>query len=139
MAAEMLGVNFGWFFGSYEYGTNLGMKIAGVPLLIGLNWALLTFATASISQWVSKYKAIQIMIGSGLMLLLDIAMEYNAPRFDFWEFEHGVIPLENYISWFFLAAILQVIYHLLKLEGNVKIALHLYGSQLVFFSYFIWF
>ena len=31
---EFLGVNFGLIFGSYSYGDNLGLKIAGVPLII---------------------------------------------------------------------------------------------------------
>ena len=43
MLAEWLGVNFGLLFGDYAYGQNLGPKLDGVPFLIGVNWALLTF------------------------------------------------------------------------------------------------
>ena len=38
MIAEILGVNYGLIFGKYDYGDNLGLKLLGVPLLIGLNW-----------------------------------------------------------------------------------------------------
>ncbi|MGB0280492.1 MAG: carotenoid biosynthesis protein, partial [Flavobacteriaceae bacterium] len=35
MAVELLGVNYGLIFGQYVYGDNLGVKVGGVPLLIG--------------------------------------------------------------------------------------------------------
>ena len=43
MGVELLGVNFGLIFGQYVYGDNLGVKVGGVPLLIGANWVMLTF------------------------------------------------------------------------------------------------
>ena len=50
MIAEILGVNYGLIFGKYDYGDNLGLKLLGVPLLIGLNWVVLTFICGSISN-----------------------------------------------------------------------------------------
>ena len=44
MIAEILGVNYGLIFGKYDYGDNLGLKLLGVPLLIGLNWVVLTLS-----------------------------------------------------------------------------------------------
>ena len=35
MGVELLGVNYGLIFGQYVYGNNLGVKLGGVPLLIG--------------------------------------------------------------------------------------------------------
>ena len=49
MFAEWLGVNYGILFGDYAYGANFGPKLDGVPFLIGINWALLTFITATIT------------------------------------------------------------------------------------------
>ena len=39
---EALGVNYGLIFGNYSYGENLGQKFIGVPIIICVNWALLT-------------------------------------------------------------------------------------------------
>ena len=47
MAVELLGVNYGLIFGQYVYGDNLGVKVGGVPLLIGANWVMLTFITGA--------------------------------------------------------------------------------------------
>lgn len=43
MIAEILGVNFGIIFGEYEYLDNLGIKIFGVPIIIGVQWILFNF------------------------------------------------------------------------------------------------
>ena len=40
LSAEIIGVNFGFLFGQYQYGSTLGIKWMGVPLIIGINWCL---------------------------------------------------------------------------------------------------
>ena len=43
MAAEIIGVRYGFIFGEYSYGAVLGIKFMEVPLLIGINWCILIF------------------------------------------------------------------------------------------------
>ena len=135
MLAEWVGVHYGVLFGSYEYGSNFGPKIDGVPFLIGAYWALLTFITASISDYFTKSTGAKIIIGAALMTLLDYFMEYHAPRFDFWEFEGGSAPVSNYITWFVLALLFQGILRYFEIKGNRFFSLNLYGAQLIFFVY----
>ena len=52
MGVELLGVYYGLIFGQYVYGDNLGVKVGGVPLLIGANWVMLTNRT----QWKCRYR-----------------------------------------------------------------------------------
>ena len=47
---EFLGVNYDLFFGSYEYGNNLGYKIGGVPIIMSINWLVLIFLTGSFTE-----------------------------------------------------------------------------------------
>ncbi len=140
MLAEWIGVHYGILFGSYTYGFNLGPKIDGVPVLIGINWALLTFVTASIAQYVTSKGIFQVVFAGFLMLVLDYFMEQTAPRFDFWEFERGVVPLWNYVSWLGLALVFQMGIRWLKISGDLRFSAHLYAVQLIFFLYFyLWF
>ncbi|GAA0872012.1 hypothetical protein GCM10009117_11590 [Gangjinia marincola] len=136
MLAEWLGVSYGLFFGEYVYGTNFGPKLDGVPYLIGVNWAILVFITGSISNHLSNNIAIKILSGALLMVILDYFMETSAPIFDYWTFEGGIAPLQNYVAWFIIAALLHTIYQLCKLRGNFVISLHLYLAQLIFFIFF---
>ena len=136
MIIEWLGVSFGFLFGVYEYGENLGPKIDGVPFFIGVNWAVLVLVTGEISN---KFKIpywSKVMLGAALMVFLDFFMEVPAPVFDFWVFEGGVAPLSNYIGWYVVAVILHAIFQAMKIEGNFKLSLHIYICQLLFFAYF---
>lgn len=135
MAVEWLGVNYSLLFGTYDYGQNLGLKFDGVPVFIGVNWALLAFITGQISSRFLKSSMPKALLGASLMVVLDLFMEQVAPSFDFWSFGNHV-PLENYVTWFIVAFIMQCIFQLKKISGNYPICLHLFVAQLVFFGYF---
>lgn len=132
---EWLGVNYGLLFGVYSYGENLGIKLDGVPLLIGVYWALLTFITAQIAITLKLKKGFKITFGAILMVALDFLMEKSAPIFDFWEFK-GEVPIDNYIAWFVIGFILHIVLHLSKIQGNKPISIHLYCAQMLFFAVF---
>ncbi len=135
--AEALGVNFGLIFGNYTYGNNLGVKIAGVPLLICFNWALLTIATADVAKYISKNIWIKALIAAALMTGIDVILEVSAPRFDFWEFENGIVPIQNYIGWFCTAFLAHIGYQHFKIKSNATISWHVLISIVIFFTVFL--
>lgn len=135
MLAEWIGVHYGLLFGTYEYGGNFGPKLDGVPLLIGSNWAILTFITASICDYLNLKNSLKVVLAALLMVFLDFFMEHIAPTFDFWTFEGGA-PLKNYVTWFALALLFQFILRRFKISGNRSFSLQLYLAQLAFFLYF---
>ena len=103
MIAEIIGTKTGILFGNYSYGNNLGPKIIGVPPLIGINWIVLTFLTATIARRVIHFKWLSIICGALLMVGLDFFIEPIAPIFDFWSWDEGVAPLKNFIHWFIVS------------------------------------
>ena len=130
---EWLGVHYGFPFGNYHYGNNLGLKLNGVPLLIGINWAMLVLITGSISSRFGKSKLSKVLLGATLMLFLDFFIEPNAARLDFWYWEGGHIPLSNYIGWFVTGALLHWIFQESIKQLNFTFSLNLYIAQLIFF------
>lgn len=133
MFTEILGVNCGLIFGSYIYGEVLGPKFLGVPILIGYNWAMVLITTASISQKLTKNFYSRIFLGIALMLFLDLLMEQVAPILDFWTFDSGTAPLQNYLGWASVSFLLHYIYHKLKIQVNNNFSNHLYFLQILFF------
>ena len=133
MVAEILGVNYGLIFGSYDYGANLGWKFMGVPLTIGMNWTILVFITASIVQRWVKNIVLGALLASALMVLLDLVIEIVAPRFDFWEFDGGEVPLQNFIGWFAVAFLAQLIHFRFFKKHQFKLSV---GIALAFFFFF---
>lgn len=134
MITEILGVQKGWIFGDYKYGNALGYKILGVPMLIGVNWALLTIITAAIAQQFYENLFMRIVIGVCLMIFLDLLIEPIAPVLDFWAFEGGNAPLQNYIGWTAVAIFLQSIFHYFRIEVKGWFPNQLYILQIIFFT-----
>jgi len=133
--AEWVGVNTGLLFGNYAYGANMGVKAGGVPLLIGINWAVLVFITGAITDWIKSSIGVKIVAGAAMMVLLDVLMEKSAPAFDFWSFRDGVVPAWNYICWFLLAALLHGLFHRFRLKGDVVFSANLLAAN---FAFFLW-
>ena len=133
MFTEILGVNYGLIFGTYFYGEALGPKLLGVPILIGYNWAMVLIVTASIAQKVNKNFYTRIFLGVSLMLFLDLLIEPVAPDLDFWIFDSGIAPIQNYLGWVFVSFLLHFIYQKLKIKKNNNFSNHLYFLQILFF------
>lgn len=134
---EALGVNFGLLFGSYDYGENLGFKIVGVPFMIGINWVILTVVTADFSKKLTNHRWKRVFLGALFMTILDSLIEVSAPRFDFWEFQGGIVPAQNYIAWFCIASIAHWGYQSLEIKTNRIISMNILASIFLFFAIFI--
>lgn len=104
---EVVGVKTELIFGSYVYGKALGFKLLSVPLLIGVNWAILLYSTAQLSKF--KNPLLNALFGAFLMVALDYFIEQNASKFDFWYWKEAIIPLQNYIAWFIISFLLNLL------------------------------
>lgn len=135
--AEFLGVNYDLIFGSYDYGENLGFKVGGVPIMICVNWIVLTMITADISKYIHTNFIVKSFIGGLLMMLLDIVIEISAPRFDFWEFTNGIVPIQNYIGWLVVAFVAHLGYNQFSVKSNQKFSVHVFVAIAVFFLTFL--
>ena len=133
--AEAIGVNSGYLFGDYAYGTNLGPKFLGVSIVIGILWGVLALASASLVKRFVKSVGLKIILSSLLMLGIDVLMEPVAIKSGFWSWRGGNIPLYNYICWFIVALFLQwVLFKLKKAETN-KVYDTLLILMVLFFSF----
>jgi len=139
MFAEILGVNYGYFFGEYAYGKNLGPKVLGVPWFIGVNWAILTYCSANIAKRLTHNLLLSSLIGASLMVGLDFVIEISAPRFDFWSFKDGVIPLQNYLAWFGFGFLANFLFQKFNPHGNTVLAYHIMIAFFFFFLIFAFF
>jgi uncharacterized membrane protein len=143
---EVLGVHTGAIFGNYWYGKSLGLKIWEVPILIGLNWAVLVVATTTsteklfalqptlFSTQISKF--LKASVGAAQMTLLDILIEPIAMHLDFWQWQNNTVPLQNYVAWFLVAFVLHLVYQQTNIGKNNPLAVYLLAAQALFFGGF---
>ena len=143
---ELLGVTTGRIFGQYLYGNNLGIKVAEVPVIIGLNWVMLCYVSMHVAQLffdkIIKRKEthliVKVSVSALLMLCVDILIEHIAPQLDFWNWKNNVIPIQNYTAWYIFAFAFMYIYQQLQLPLTNKIAPWLYVFQVMFFAGMNW-
>ncbi len=132
--AELIGVHTAYLFGSYQYGANLGMKWAGVPIIIGLNWGILTVTSSAVIQRFGLNSILSALLSAILMVLFDYILEPVAIKLDYWHWTDGQIPLYNFICWFGVSFILQWVYRMMKLSEVNKVAESLFLMMFIFFT-----
>jgi bisanhydrobacterioruberin hydratase len=134
---ELVGILTGLIFGEYSYGDGLGIKLFDVPLMIGVNWSVLVFASAALVDQLKIRIWMKAAMAATMMVLYDFLLEPVAVRFDFWTWSGNDIPVQNYIAWWIIAffMLLGVITRVKPLEN--KIAGYVIGIQTLFFAILI--
>lgn len=134
---EWVGIETGLIFGTYSYGSGLGLKLLDVPLMIGVNWAVLVFAAAAILERRRWNILLKSAVGAALMVSYDILLEPVAIRFDFWSWAGGNIPLQNYLAWWVIGFLMLLgVHHYVKRLDN-RLAIWIVGIQTFFFALLI--
>lgn len=139
---EVIGVKTEVIFGTYKYGKTLGFKVLEVPLLIGINWIMITFI---VNYFISTYLIffvftskvtlfIKSVLSAVLMVMMDYLIEPVAIIHDFWSWKGDFIPLQNYIGWFLVALPLCMLFQYSRFEKINKFAYFLLLAQLLFFG-----
>jgi putative membrane protein len=149
VGVEIAGVNTGAIFGDYSYGNVLGPKLAGVPMIIGINWFLIIYCCGVVMHTIlmrainrlaiepgakpMRLKALSVIVdGATLAVFFDWVMEPVAVKLGYWQWK-GDIPFYNYFCWFMVSVLLLALFHFLPFSKNNKFAIHLLMIQLMFF------
>jgi bisanhydrobacterioruberin hydratase len=134
---EVIGVKTGFPFGQYYYGKAFGIKFLSVPLLIGVNWAMLNYCSIQVIKKLGvKSNWLYIFSSAALMTGMDYLIEQICMHYQFWYFStttSGKAGIANYIAWFCVSMVIS--YFTLKKFSNHSntMAIRLFLYQLVFF------
>lgn len=132
-AAEVLGVQQGWLFGTYVYGSVLGPGIWGVPFLIGLNWALLAYLATGLMLPLPIPTMQKVVLSALLLTGLDACMEPAAIGLGFWHWPGGYVPGQNYLGWTLTGIPVCLSRFLLLRDKSSPISSVLWWCQVLFF------
>lgn len=131
---EVLGVKTGKVFGDYTYGNVLGIKILEVPVLIALNWG---FVLIGIYSFVNKIKIssgfLKMVLISLVIVLFDLVLEPIAIKLNYWNWDQGYVPVQNYIAWFLIALYFSLVGMSFKISIDTKYISHYIFAQSMFF------
>ena len=139
MTTEMIGVNTGLLFGDYAYGEVFGRKLFGVPVLIGINWFCIVYASHVVAKKFNnttiKGKLSVALLAASIATAFDWIMEPVAMKLGFWNWSDGTIPLFNYVSWFVISFAVSIAFGYLKIQANNKFAPYFLMIQALFFLF----
>ena len=149
MLAEIVGVQTGLLFGDYAYGPILGWKVWETPLMIGINWIIVTYAAGctinalyhALGQDLSigridivpKQLLAKAVLTTLSMTLLDVFIEPDAMQYGMWNWANGVVPIHNYLGWLFVGFLTALLFHYLLPRTRNRIGVLVFGLQLLFF------
>ncbi|OON71197.1 hypothetical protein B0919_03230 [Hymenobacter sp. CRA2] len=131
---EVAGVQTNVIFGHYSYGTTMGPKLLDVPIIIGLNWLILTYVTGGLAQRLPLPGFVRALVAALLMVGMDVCIEPVAVHFGWWTWFADVIPMQNFKAWFAVSLILQVYLNRSNVQpGRNPLVPFVYMLQLLFF------
>jgi bisanhydrobacterioruberin hydratase len=135
---EVLGVNTGFPFGRYAYGTVLGPKLWNTPMLIGVNWTIMTYCSFyMVQRWLPKQTPLLVfaLVAAFAPTLIDVIIEPVAIRFGMWSWlDTGTPPLQNYLGWYVTSFVLAVFFRLWLREVHNPAAGLILALQVLFFG-----
>ncbi|GAB2487412.1 carotenoid biosynthesis protein [Algoriphagus taiwanensis] len=131
--SELIGIHTGYLFGDYVYGPVLGPKLWDVPLVIGVNWFILSYLTGSVFRNIpNDYYA--AFLGASAMTALDYILEPVAVALDFWAWKWEIIPISNFVGWFVIAFLIHLIWRKANFEKSNPISAFLLITWILFFT-----
>ena len=131
--SEIIGIHTGYLYGDYVYGPTLGPKLWDVPLVIGVNWFIISYLTGSVfhkipNDWYAAF------LGATAMTSLDYILEPVAVELEFWAWKWEIIPVSNYLGWFGVSFLVHLIYRKANFEKSNPIAVFLLITWILFFT-----
>lgn len=138
IVVEWVGVHKAWLFGHYYYGGTLGLKVDGIPLIIGVNWGMLIYAAGVTMQKLPLNIFGRMVTGSVILVVLDLLIEPLAAPLDYWHWQDNHIPVYNYVCWFGVSVILLYVFQKFRFHKQSIVAPVFLAVQFVFFALLNW-
>ncbi len=136
--AEMLGVQTGWLFGDFYFTEKLRFLVAGVPLIVGVNWVV--FSLSSFSVLPEKMPApLKHFIAAILMVILAFFLEIMAVSNELWVWKNSshFPTYKNFVDCFLIALVMQLLIYFFQLQKNKIAAIFFYVFLLFLISFFL--
>lgn len=130
---EVAGVKTGRIFGVYEYGKVLGIKLLGVPLIIGVNWVIMVYGAVAISSLTKWGRLFGSFLAALIMTASDFFIEKFAILSGMWSWHSSDPPMQNYLAWLIFSFAFCLLAYPSIAGKTRKVGIHGYLYQLLFF------
>jgi uncharacterized membrane protein len=115
-AAELAGVRTGRPFGHYSYTGRLGPRAGGVPLVVGVPWALMARPAWVVAGLIDRRPLARVPLAAGALTAWDVFVDPRMVAEGYWEWPGGGayegVPLSNFAGWLATGAAVYAVWSL---------------------------
>lgn len=129
----LIWVNVNFPFGDFTFGKSLGPRLFGTPLLVGWKWLMLAYCSNIIVSKFTENRYFISFLATILMVVFDMVLEGPAGVLDLWSWSSANVPLENFLSWFFVSWIINGAIQLRNTRLENQVAGSLFSAHFSFF------
>ena len=134
-AVEVAGLHTGLPFGRYAYTGALGVRLLGVPGVVGLAWLMFAWPSAVVAARIARAYPARVVAGAWSLTAWDLYLDPQLVAAGGWRWRHpaphlpGVptVPLTNYGGWLLVSlavsALLQLVVRAPRPGDGVPLAL----------------
>ncbi|MEP6464350.1 MAG: carotenoid biosynthesis protein [Frankiaceae bacterium] len=138
LLVEAVGTRTGVPFGAYSYDDSLGPRLASVPLIIPLAWAMMAYPALLLGRRVARSRAGRALVAGAALASWDLFLDPQMVAAGHWTWADpsphlpGVpeVPLSNYLGWLVVSVLLMAVLDRLLVdraaEDGVPDALYLW-------------
>jgi putative membrane protein len=98
-----------------------------------MNWLLLIYTTGTIVQNIKIAPVLRIAAGASMMLVYDLVLEQVAPKMNMWSWQNDQVPIENYITWWLVAATFHALIEIFGIKLRNPLSVIVLTVQFLFF------
>jgi putative membrane protein len=114
-AVEVIGVHTGVPFGDYAYGSTLGVRVLGVPLVIAFAWTMLAWPAALAARQLCTSFVGRVALGGWALAAWDLYLDPQMVAAGHWSWRDptphlpGVadVPLSDYAGWLAVSVLIS--------------------------------
>jgi carotene biosynthesis associated membrane protein len=116
--AEVLGTRTGLPFGDYSYASSLGPQVLGVPVVIPLAWAMMSYPSLLVARRLVTGPLLTPVVAAVALASWDLFLDPQMVAEHHWTWNldgapalPGVpdVPLQNFVGWLLVSLVLMLV------------------------------
>jgi putative membrane protein len=125
--AEVLGTRTGFPFGTYSYADTLGPRVAGVPVVIPLAWAMMSYPALLVGRRLVKGPLLTPVVAAVALASWDLFLDPQMVGEGHWTWTLdntpvlrgiGDVPIQNFVGWLLVSLVLMLLLDRLPRRRN---------------------